>query len=251
MVDLDRVALYSALYGRYEHPKPVPADLGCRAIMYVDTNEVADEARAAGWEPRVVPAPVSVETLQHAQRVDPAATTPMLYHKWWKTHPRQAVPEAEVTFWVDASLLITVDRYAQRCLDALGDDDWCAVRHPYRDCVYTEAEFSALLPRYDADSLRRQVAAYQAYGHPEHWGLIATGANVRRHNTAAQEVSAWWWQECVTRSHQDQVSLPVLFRLASWGPLEGPLDVPFRWNANLPWATWWGVYEHGRAKEGV
>lgn len=246
MVDLDRVALYSALYGRYEHPKPVPADLGCRAIMYVDTNEVADEARAAGWEPRVVPAPVPVEILQRAQRVDPAATAPMLHHKWWKTHPREAVPEAEVTLWVDASLLITVDRYAQRCLDALGDDDWCAVRHPYRDCVYAEAEFSALLPRYDAGSLHRQAETYRALGHPARWGLIATGANTRRHTLPAMKASSYWWRECITFSHQDQVSLPVLFRLAETGSLnDAP---PLRWNVNLPWATWWGVYEHGRVE---
>lgn len=243
---MTEVALYSALYGAYEYAKPPPADLGCRAILYTDEPDID----APGWEVRVVTDHLPVEAIAAAQRADPKATVGMLRHKYWKCHPAQAVPDADVTLWVDASLLITVDHYAKRCLDALGDDDWCAVRHPYRDCIYTEADFSATLPRYDAEAMWRQVDAYRSIGHPTHWGLIATGANVRRHTPAAIEAGEHWWWEIVTRTHQDQLSLPVLFRLLEQirnHPDEHPDDrQPLRWNLNMPWATWWGVYEHGR-----
>lgn len=232
---MTEVALYSALYGAYEYAKPLPADLGCRAILYTDEPDIV----APGWEVRVVTDHLGDDLISLAQGNDPKATVGMLRHKYWKCHPSEAVPDADVTCWVDASLLIKVDRYVERCLDALGDDDWCAVRHPHRTCIYDEADFSARLARYDAESLARQSGAYREMGHPPYWGLIATGANVRRHSDAAVEASAHWWYEIINRSHQDQVSLPVLFRL-----LEQRNGL--RWNVNMPWDTWWGVYEHGR-----
>lgn len=238
------VYLYSALYGQYEFAKPLPADLGCPAILYTDEPDI----HAPGWEVRVVTDHLSDEQIAQAQRADPSATAAMLRHKYWKCHPDQAVPEARISMWVDASLLITADRYAQRCVETLGDDDWCAVRHPYRDCIYDEATFSATLARYDADALNRQATNYMALGHPRHWGLFATGANVRRHTPTATRLSHYWWKECITGSHQDQVSLPVLFQVAqTWPGLFQPsLEAPLAWNADMPWGAWWGVYEHGR-----
>lgn len=239
---MTEVALYSALYGAYEYVKPLPADLGCRAILYTDEADIV----APGWEVRVVTDHLSADMIGKAQAADPKATAGMLRHKYWKCHPAEAVPDADVTLWVDASILIRADRYAERCLEALGDDDWCAVRHPYRTCIYPEAAFSATLARYDADAVNRQAAAYRDMGHPEHWGLIATGANVRRHTDSTIEVGEHWWWEIVSRSHQDQLSLPFLFRLQDTRPHVSREHFPFRWNMNMPWDTWWGVYEHGR-----
>lgn len=238
----DRVALYSALYGKYEYAKPLPADLGCPAILYTDEPNI----EAPGWEVRVVTNHIDEMTGadRHDRWPDPKATWAMLAHKYWKTHPAQAVPDADVTLWVDASLLITADQYAKRCLEALGDDDWTMVAHPYRSCAYEEAQFSATLARYDANALQQQTAAYRSYGFPERWGLFATGANVRRHTPEVVELSEHWWWECVSRTHQDQVSLPMLLWMSQpHGLVDGP---PFSWNCNMPWAAWWGVYEHGR-----
>lgn len=232
---MTEVALYSALYGAYEYAKPLPADLGCPAILYTDEPDID----APGWEIRVVTDHLPAELLEMAQKNDPAATVGMLRHKWWKCHPAEALPGIDVSLWIDASILIKTDRYVQRCLEALGGDDWCAVQHPWRDCIYTEAAFSATLARYDRQSLTDQAAFYRdVIGHPHHWGLVATGANVRRHSEAALDVGSNWWWEIIHRSHQDQVSLPVLFRLAE--------QQGFTWNMNMPWDIWWGVYEHGR-----
>lgn len=221
------VALYSAIYGSYDRPKPLPRDLDVPAIMYTDNRQL----EAPGWEIRYWPH--GIATFNGPPRV----TAPMLAHKYWKTHPHLAVPGADVTLWMDASMTITVDRYVERCLEALGDDDWVTVTHPARDCIYTEAEFSAQLPRYDAPSLRAQAAFYRdQIGHPPHWGLVATGANVRRHTPAVIKLGKDWWWENLMRSHQDQVSLPVLLRLAG--------DT-VRWNQNMPWCGWWHISEHG------
>jgi Protein of unknown function (DUF616) len=215
-----RVALYSAIYDRYDTPKPLPTDLDVPAYLYTDSRETALIAEVYGWTVR----------LNHEHR----ELGPMLQHKYWKTHPTEAVPDVDVSLWLDGSMTITADRYVKRCVEALGDDDWVTVRHPWRDCIYDEAVYSATLPRYGQPVLQ-QVEFYRFFGHPAHWGLIATGANVRRHTDAVATWSHHWWVECLGRTHQDQLSLPVLLRLAG---------DEIKWNYDMPWWEWWHLHEH-------
>jgi hypothetical protein len=223
---LPEVALYSALYGRYDWVKPLPQKLGVAAYLFTDQRNLI----APGWE--VVYVPHGIATL----RGKPEITSPMLAHKFWKCHPHLAVPDASVTLWIDASMEVMVDDYVGRCLQALELDEWACVRHPSRGCIYPEAEYSATLTwRYDGESILGQAAFYRSIGYGPGLGLIATGANVRRHTDTVIDVSEQWWQECINWSHQDQLSLPVLF----W------LHPELKWNYNVPWFEWWRLHEHG------
>ena len=182
-----------------------------------------------GWWPTVVPH--GIVTLKGK----PEIVAPMLAHKWWKTHPELACPGADVSLWIDGSMEVQVDDYVLRCLDALGQDDWACVPHPSRGCIFDEGRYSATLTwRYDAEAILAQIHFYSAF-HPPNWGLIATGANVRRHTPKVIETCHQWWDECLSWSHQDQLSLPVLLRVNE--------DVKF--NYNLPWFEWWHLHEHG------
>jgi len=225
-----KIALYTALYGPYDTVKQAPqTDVPC--LFYTDSDDTAKLAQERGWETRVVPH--SVATVKGS----PAVTGPMLAHKYWKCHPELATPPGtEVSLWIDASMEVLVTDYVDRCLAALGDDDWGMVPHPHRRCIYPEAAFSATLARYDRDSILAQANFYRSIGHPENWGLMATGANVRRHTAAVLEVGEQWWVECLNWSHQDQLSLPVLLRLS-----EGKV----RYNYKLPWHLWWRLHHHG------
>lgn len=230
-----RVGVFSAIYGDYERTaKPLPADLGVPAVLYTDRHDI----QAPGWEVRVVTNHIG-DQIGYDRSVmwpDPKATWAMMAHKFWKCHPDIALSDVDVSLWVDGSVQITVDRYVERCLDALGDDDWVAVRHPWRSCIFDEATYSATLPRYDAVTVLGQAQFYRQIGHPAGWGLFATGANVRRHTDPVIEIGDHWWHECTQRTHQDQVSLPVLFRLA---------EDRLRWNTNMPWHEWWFLHQHG------
>lgn len=224
-----KIGLYTAIYGSYETPKPI--SLGTPCVMYTDSQVTARRAQEVGWEPRVVPHHIT--TLKGA----PQLVGPMLAHKWWKTHPHLALPGVDISLWLDGSMQLTVGDYVERAVAALGEDDWACVPHPARVCIYPEARFSATLARYDAPSVLAQASFYQeVVGHPVNWGLVATGANVRRHKPEVIELSEQWWDECINWSHQDQISLPVLFRLN-----EGKI----KWNVNLAWGRDWILHNHG------
>ena len=218
-----KVALYSALFGRYDRPKIIPPDLGVAAIMVTDDEETATLAREAGWRTTISTARPEL--------------SPMMRHKWFKLHPHLFISNADITLWIDASMTIIVSDYVDRCLAALGDDDWVMMTHPSRSCIYDEAIISASYTwKYDPTLINAQASYYRSIGHPAQWGLFATGANVRRNTESVRRWSEHWWHENLTRSHQDQISLPVMMRLAG---------DELKWNVNMPWHEWWHLAEHG------
>jgi Protein of unknown function (DUF616) len=229
-----KVAVYTAIMGGYETPKPLPDSLVCPAYLFTDSKATATRARMYGWRAKVVPDRYSPEHHPDTHG-DPALVTPMLNHKWWKLHPTVALPDIDVSIWIDGSMEIIVDDFEERCLAALGDDDWAMMRHPARDCIYPEADYSATLSwRYDGPSIIAQANHYRNF-YPAGRGLIATGFNVRRHTPIVAEIGEHWWHECIAWSHQDQISLPVLL----W------LKEELKWNTNLPWGQWLAHHPHG------
>lgn len=237
-----RVAVYSAIFGGYNTPKRIPDSLECHAIMLTDSEATAELAQAAGWCPQIVPSPYDEMDHDAAAYGDPSIVVPMLRHKWFKTHPAEALgPDCDVSIWIDGSMEIVRDDFVALCLTALGDDDWSMMTHPSRACIYPEADYSAtLIWRYDGPSILAQAAHYRAF-HPANTGLIATGFNVRRHTPAVRRLGRLWWAEITRWSHQDQISLPVLLHLND----TVPYDPRVKWNLNLPWHQWLVHHPHG------
>ena len=226
-----KVAIVTAIYGEYEYPKPLPPelqDIDVMAYMYSDSERVCHEAAELGY----------FSILDEMSDIE----TPMLKAKYWKTHPTSAAPFRDASIWLDGSMIITVpgDLFVDNCLEALGDDDISFTPHPLRTCIYTEASASAGLPKYAGCDPMKQVELYRhVVGHPVNGGLMASGAFVVRHDDNTERWGKLWWEECNNWTYQDQLSLPVITRLMT---MEGQL----KWNMNLPWAKWWGIYEHGR-----
>lgn len=230
-----RIAIVSAIYGEYEYPKAIPADLSddVTVNLFTDSTRVAAEAAQLGWFP----------ILDEMSDI----STPMLRAKFWKTHPTFAAPlQHDVSIWLDGSMSIlgSGTEFIEKCLWALGDDDISFTPHPLRTCIYPEASVTAALARYNDCEPIKQVEFYRnVVGHPVNWGLFASGAFTVRHNERTKQWGELWWQECKNWTYQDQLSLPVITRLMGMntGP-EGALT----WNTKMPWAQWWGIAEHGR-----
>jgi hypothetical protein len=256
-----KVAVYSAIFGGYEATaQPLPADLPCPAFMFTDAPHLAATAESIGWSSVVCQPVVSFDV--NPANGDPAITVPMLKHKWFKTHPEMSMRMAssirrgtgendvEASIWLDGNMRIKIGgvEFIERCLAALGPDDWSAMRHPWRNCIYVEAEYTATVCawRYDAAAIRRQAAAYEAAGYPRSAGLQATGFMVRRHTPLVEAIGEAWWQENLTWSHQDQISLPFVLGHARDNVATAFLDDKgFGYNEDLPWGELWDLLPHG------
>ena len=194
------VVLYTANYGSWDPPRQQP--------VYVRT-----------FTERTHPLTVTASYIQpphvHHGHPVPAETQNRLDAKWWKLNPDEALPGEDVTIWIDASVTILRADFADLCLAELGDDDALFMRHPWRDCIYTEAAAS-LVPgldsKYGRQFLPEQMDHYRAQGHPEGWGLIQSTVLVRRDNDRVRELNDRWWAEIVQWSIQDQLSLPYVVR---------------------------------------
>lgn len=247
---MTNAVVYSAIYGDYESTaKMVPPDLRGRAVMFTDNGNIAEQAPEAGWQVVFEDAVYNTFDADPANG-DPAVVRPMLAHKWWKTHPNYAVSVAadrqllaekpDVSIWVDGNMRITMSGFdfVDRCLTALGDDDWSLMKHPWRSCIYEEHVYTSAVcyGRYSVEAMARQARHYGDLMHPRDWGLFATGHMVRRVGVeAVWQVCDEWWEHNVRYSHQDQLSLPVLIRAAG--------DA-LKWNADLPWGMW-DLLPHG------
>jgi len=225
-----KVAIYTAVYGAYEKVRPAP-DVDAPCYFYTDDWVLAELARVNGWTPRRVNHGVATFN------GDPSITGPMLAHKWWKTHPELACPDAEISIWMDGSMEVAVEGYIERRLGQLGGEDLALMKHPERNCIFPEAEYSAALTwRYDATAITKQADHYRNF-HPADWHLFATGCIVRRHVPVILELGHQWWHENITWSHQDQLSLPVLVRLGE--------ERGLRWNKNIDWLDGVTLHPHG------
>lgn len=224
-----KVAIVTAIYGDYDRPKTlehvVCDDVAC--YLWTDSEKIGREASDLGWN----------STLDEYPNGD-RELSPMLRAKYIKTHMHVAGHGADALIWLDGSMTITVPDFVDKVMDALRGVDVALTPHPLRKCIRPEALVTAALARYsDCDPIK-QVNFYDNIGHPRDWGLFASGAFAIRNNALTREWGEHWWHECVTRTYQDQLSLPVITRIMEQRGM--------RWNQNLPWAQWWGITEHGQ-----
>ena len=222
---MSQVAILTAIYDGYDSLKPVLPQAGVDVEWIVVTDTVPDAVAAAGWTVVHEPRPG-----EHPNR---AAKHPK-YRPWEYT-------DADVSLWVDASFRVVSAQFAIEATARLTDEEPIGqFVHPWRDCLFAEATESARLPKYEGEPSLEQAAAYRAAGHPEHWGLWATGVMARRHTPAVRELGERWSEETDRWSFQDQISQPFVLREVGLRPWALP-------GSHL--ATRWLAYE-GSARHG-
>jgi Protein of unknown function (DUF616) len=199
--------IISGIFGAYDKPKiPIPQSIPVRYVMVTDNPEL----RAPGWDVQVA---------------KPLTLHPRSSAKFPKFFPWLHSDDGP-WIWIDGSMSIESRTFAAEAIDAT--TTFGMWRHPDRDCVFDEASFSAILPKYTNEPLRAQARHYRNLGHPTGWGLWATGLIV--YKQALTRLAAAWWNEIIAWGYQDQVSLPfVLRRLPLW-----PEPLPHDLRAN-PW----------------
>lgn len=189
------ITVVSASYGSYDIPAvPPEQDTDVRWVMVTDGKVDVPEP----WEHRVVPRD---------------GVHPRLAAKTAKCVPF-AFTLDEIAIWLDASAVINRPDFVSTCVAALGDGDVAQWVHPQRDCIRPEADVSATMLKYDGLPVHAQVAHYMNEGHPQNYGLWATGCMVRSGRTQHLRFQPGlaWLAEQGSWTYQDQLSWPVIVR---------------------------------------
>jgi hypothetical protein len=198
-------AVVSALYGDYDTLKPALPQDGVDVDWVLVTDDQTLRGGALGWRTVYAPRPGA-----HPNR---AAKHPKLF-PWWYT-------DAESSVWVDASFRVVSPDFVTQALSCA--DPIAQFVHPWRDCVYTEALASKDLVKYAGEDFASQVKGYGEGGHPEHWGLWATGVIARQHGDVRVLNASDRWASLIHHgTFQDQVSQPVALRQSGLRPSPFP-----------------------------
>lgn len=220
------VAILTAIYDSYDELKPVlpQAGLDVEWICVHDGNPPDAEA-AQGWTLVYEPRPGV-----HPNR---AAKHPK-YEPWRYT-------DAPVSIWVDASFRVVSDRFAVEATAGLTDEEPIAqFQHPWRDCLFAEAKESAGLAKYAGEPVLEQADHYAERGHPEGWGLWATGVIARLQTEDVLAMGDRWLHETYQWSFQDQISQPYVLRETRLRPQAFPGN-----HLATPWLAYEGSMRHG------
>lgn len=194
-----RIAVYTAIAGGYDELKDHPFIPGCDFIAFSDRL-----TQHPAWQIRGIP--------------DQPGVHPRMVAKWYKLMPHLALPEYDLTLWIDGSHQIANPHFLEEAIFQLGDSEMALYRHPDRDCIYDEADLSVTLRKYQDQPIREQVEHYLSEGHPPHWGLWACGTLLRRRTGLIAALMTAWWDEINRWSYQDQISLPVVLRESGFRP---------------------------------
>lgn len=198
------MAILTAVYNDYDilkisHPQSI--DVEWIAVTDNPSWPVIYNGWTIVYEPR------------HHLHPNRAAKTPKML-PWLYTNVTSSI-------WVDASFKILSPTFAE---DALSHADPIAqFSHPWRNCAYREAEESLLLTsKYGDQPIRAQIDHLREEGHPEGWGLWATGVIARHHTPRVIKMGSDWLAETYLYSYQDQISHPDVCRRNGLRPTNFP-----------------------------
>jgi Protein of unknown function (DUF616) len=187
-----RIALYTSIFGGYDKLAEPPRCPGVDYFCFTEDESVSSDV----WQ--IVASP-------------PRYEHPRLAAKWFKMHPHLVLSDYRYTIWIDGSLRLKSETFAEEVMRCLGVNGLALLKHPARDNIFDEAEHSATRPKYDGQPVREQVAHYRSCGFRSENVLYCGGLLVRDNEVAAiRSLNEAWMAENLSWSWQDQLSLPYL-----------------------------------------
>lgn len=223
-----RICVYTSIFGHHDLAKDhVVQDVDADFFLFTDSEDhqvggamtIVRDERFAELDPRM--------------RSKLCKILPQLYFE--KRNDRFVLKnsaflnrEYDYLVYIDGSIRIKNSKF----LAFLGSLDmqsgWAMVPHPERRCIYDELEASLFLhpQKYGQYPIVEQVEKYRADGHPEKFGLYATGV-IARHarNPLSPLIDRMWWQETLEWSPQCQISLMHVLRKTGTTVDEIPVDL--------------------------
>lgn len=190
---MNDIAVVSAIIGGYDEVKSIPSIEGVDYFLFTDQDKDIPEP----WTGLLVN-----KEDQHPR--SQAKKYKLLTHKFF--------PYYTTLVWLDGSVAIKSDSALFDIIQYAKYGNLWQFKHPARDCLYEEAQFSLTLPKYQEVSrgIRKQISDYYWDGFPAHYGLWASGIIVRNNIRQINNMFELWAHHCAAYSYQDQVSQPYV-----------------------------------------
>lgn len=147
--------------------------------------------------------------------------------------------EYETCIWVDASIEINCN--LDEFIIEHHKGYFTIMKHPYRNCVYEEANECIKRKKDSMDIINEQIGRYKQMGYPVNNGMVASGLIVRESCIRVQRFCDRWWKEVEQYSKRDQISFnftafyyPLRYNLIPYSVLEKEFILYLHHNSFIP-----------------
>lgn len=189
------IVFYTCVTGAYDEWRGLDQPAADAAYVYFSDRLTA--GRKDGWEIRPIP-----DFARQRNGKDTA--------RFVKMHPHLLLPEHSASVYVDGNVFPTPAASAH-CQQVAAEHVLSIYRHPFRDCLFDEAQECERLGLVYAGEIARRLGQYRTTGYPAHAGLLENNVMIRQHHNAALvRLMALWWREHEAGVTRDQLSLPYL-----------------------------------------
>jgi GT2 family glycosyltransferase len=207
-----KIAVYTAIFNRYDDLKPiVPQSLPADFICLTDNSGKSDRQ----WRTGVPDIP------EHD-------LSPRLRNRWCKLFPGkiEELNGYDITIYLDGNCTVRSPDFIRFCIDGLAHRELLVFRHPSRSCVYEEFVACRHYHKFDGSGNdREQERDYRRF-YPAGNGLYWCGCLVRRRSENLQAICEQWWEHLLKYTWRDQLSFPVVCYMNGFTPstFDGSMD---------------------------
>ena len=188
-----RSVVYTCLFGHYEGLKEqaVAQSSNVDFICLTDRSDL----RSDSWQVRVVPV-LGLGAARESRRP--------------KLMPQLHLGDYDQSCYIDAHIALTVPPEEIFAILEGHSADFLCFKHPWRSCIFEEAEEVIRLGIDDETRVREQMRAYRNAGFKPRAGLMSSGFLLRRHSAEVATFGEAWFTHLLRYSYRDQLSFPFV-----------------------------------------
>lgn len=194
---IKKVAVYTALVGKYDHLRPVPEGMNnIDFICFTDGSVSERYCNLKGWIIKKLPEGVNSSRASCRQL---------------KSMPHLFLNDYDVSVWLDSN--ISFNSSIVYLVDEFNSSDALirGFRHPARVCAYSEANECINQGKDSEDNIGSMVAYMRSFEYPENQGLTETNVLFRKHHhKSVQAVDEDWSDFLKKFTIRDQISFDFL-----------------------------------------
>lgn len=188
---MNRNVVYTSLVGNYDsltNPEYIMPNWD-----YVCFSNDIKKSNENIWEIRPIP-------FKHADNT--------ILSRYSKINPHLVLPEYEYSLYIDANIEFLDNSIERRITELINNDVIIsAIPHPFRNCIYQEAQICIELGLDPRRKIEKQIKFLKDEKYPENNGLFENGLILRRHNDPLiSSMGKDWWDLLLRFSRRDQLS---------------------------------------------